>query len=226
MGSNPTPSAIESLAIYIILKVALICRVRAGIRSRNAPERGSPEAASRDFWAFSPFPTLAVDFRDFKSGAEIRRFDGPGTGSTERAQEVFSGRRVDQAGSANPSRVITQCKPRHRHQEFLSFLNHLDRDVPAELAVHLIADNYATHKHPRVKALAGAPPALSHSLHSDLRQLAQPGRTLVRAHHPAGDPAWLVSQRAPIGAEDRIRHSPQSSQTPLRLDRYRRFNLR
>ena len=48
--------------------------------------------------------------------------------------------------------VITQCKPRHRHQEFLAFLNHLDRNVPAELDVHLIADNYATHKHPRVKA--------------------------------------------------------------------------
>jgi transposase len=48
--------------------------------------------------------------------------------------------------------VITQCKPRQRHQEFLSFLDHLDRNVPAELEVHLIADNYATHKHPRVKA--------------------------------------------------------------------------
>jgi putative transposase len=48
--------------------------------------------------------------------------------------------------------VITQCKPRHRHQEFLSFLNHLDRNIPAALAVHLIADNYATHKHPRIKA--------------------------------------------------------------------------
>ena len=48
--------------------------------------------------------------------------------------------------------VITQCKPRHRHQEFLSFLNHLDRNVPAGLAIHLIADNYATHKHPRVRA--------------------------------------------------------------------------
>jgi hypothetical protein len=44
--------------------------------------------------------------------------------------------------------VISQCKPRHRHQEFLSFLNHLDRNVPAALEVHLIADNYATHKHP------------------------------------------------------------------------------
>ena len=48
--------------------------------------------------------------------------------------------------------VISQCKPRHRHQEFIGFLNHLDRQVPAELAVHLIADNYATHKHPKVKA--------------------------------------------------------------------------
>src|SRR5437899_2037743 len=48
--------------------------------------------------------------------------------------------------------VITQCKPRHRHQEFLSFLNHLDHNVPAQLEVHLIADNFATHKHPRVKA--------------------------------------------------------------------------
>lgn len=48
--------------------------------------------------------------------------------------------------------VITQCKPRHRHQEFLAFLNHLDRSIPAGLELHLIADNYATHKHPRVKA--------------------------------------------------------------------------
>src|SRR6202041_1685989 len=48
--------------------------------------------------------------------------------------------------------VISQCKPRHRHQEFIGFLNHLDHQVPAALAVHLIADNYATHKHPKVKA--------------------------------------------------------------------------
>src|SRR5919106_2411368 len=48
--------------------------------------------------------------------------------------------------------VIGQCKPRHRHQEFLSFLRHVDRNVPAALDVHLIIDNYATHKHARVKA--------------------------------------------------------------------------
>jgi len=48
--------------------------------------------------------------------------------------------------------VIGQCKPRHRHQEFLSFLNHLDRNVPKHLDVHLILDNYATHKHAKVRA--------------------------------------------------------------------------
>ena len=48
--------------------------------------------------------------------------------------------------------VISQCKPRHRHQEFLSFLRHVDRNVPAAFDVHLIVDNYATHKHPKVKA--------------------------------------------------------------------------
>src|SRR6202171_1472742 len=47
---------------------------------------------------------------------------------------------------------ITQCKPRHRHQEFLEFLNHLDRNVPPPLQVHLILGNYGTHKHPKVKA--------------------------------------------------------------------------
>ncbi len=48
--------------------------------------------------------------------------------------------------------VIAQCKSRHRHQEFLAFLKHVDQAVPEDLDVHLIVDNYATHKHPKVKA--------------------------------------------------------------------------
>lgn len=48
--------------------------------------------------------------------------------------------------------VLAQCKPRHRHQEFLAFLRHIDADVPEDFDVHLIVDNYATHKHPKVKA--------------------------------------------------------------------------
>jgi putative transposase len=48
--------------------------------------------------------------------------------------------------------VITQCKKRHRHQEFLAFLRHIDASVPDDLDIHLIVDNYATHKHAKVKA--------------------------------------------------------------------------
>jgi putative transposase len=47
--------------------------------------------------------------------------------------------------------VFTECKPRHRHQEFLSFLRKLDESIPPDLDVHLIVDNYATHKHPKVR---------------------------------------------------------------------------
>jgi putative transposase len=47
--------------------------------------------------------------------------------------------------------VFTECKPRHRHQEFLSFLQRLDDRIPSGLDVHLIVDNYATHKHPEVR---------------------------------------------------------------------------
>src|SRR3984893_9134563 len=55
-------------------------------------------------------------------------------------------------------KVITLCKPRHRHQEFLAFLNHLDRSVPTGVDIHLIADNYGTYKHPKVKAWLARPP--------------------------------------------------------------------
>jgi transposase len=47
--------------------------------------------------------------------------------------------------------VIGQCLPRHRHGEFLKFLRTIDREVPKGLGVHLILDNYATHKHPDVQ---------------------------------------------------------------------------
>ena len=49
-------------------------------------------------------------------------------------------------------RVIGQCMHKHRHQEFIRFLNRINREVAPDLDVHLIADNYATHKHPKVKA--------------------------------------------------------------------------
>ena len=49
-------------------------------------------------------------------------------------------------------KVIGDCMPRHRHQEFIRFLKKIDGETPAELDLHLIVDNYGTHKHPRVKS--------------------------------------------------------------------------
>src|SRR3979490_2382887 len=49
-------------------------------------------------------------------------------------------------------KVIGDCLPRHRHEEFLHFLRKIERETPKGLDVHLICDNYATHKHPKVKA--------------------------------------------------------------------------
>jgi transposase len=49
-------------------------------------------------------------------------------------------------------KVIGQCLPRHRHQEFLRFLRTVNRRTPKNLDLHLILDNYATHNHPDVKA--------------------------------------------------------------------------
>jgi len=49
-------------------------------------------------------------------------------------------------------KVIGDCMPRHRHQEFIRFLKKIDAETPPGLDLHLIVDNYGTHKHPRVKS--------------------------------------------------------------------------
>ena len=79
--------------------------------------------------------------------------------------------------------VIAQCKSRHRHQEFLAFLRHIEINVPAQLDVHLVVDNYATHKHPKVRVGSHAvrvgtfhsrpptPPGLTRSNASSLSSL-------------------------------------------------------
>lgn len=49
-------------------------------------------------------------------------------------------------------RVVGQCYERHRHQEFLKFLRRLDHEFPGAVPLHLVLDNYGTHKHPKVQA--------------------------------------------------------------------------
>lgn len=48
--------------------------------------------------------------------------------------------------------VISRCESRHRHVEWLRFLKHIDRETPKQKTLHVICDNYSTHKHAKVKA--------------------------------------------------------------------------
>ena len=62
--------------------------------------------------------------------------------------------------------IISQCTPQHRHQEWLKFLKTIDRQVPKDLQIHLILDNYATHQHEEVrKCSTNTPGSTSTSPH-------------------------------------------------------------
>ena len=122
-------------------------------------------------------------------------------------------------------RVITQCKKRHRHQEFLTFLRHIDANVPEALDIHLIADNYATHKHPRVRAwLARRPryhihytPTYASWLNQVERWFGIITQMAIRRE--------LVLQRQGTREQDRpLRRALQRQGYPLHVDRNRRIN--
>ena len=78
-------------------------------------------------------------------------------------------------------KVIGRCMQRHRHQEFIRFLNAVEAEVPAGKIIHVIVDNYATHKHPNVKAwLARHPRFVFH-----FTRLPAPGSMPSRASSPS-----------------------------------------
>ena len=76
--------------------------------------------------------------------------------------------------------VTGQCMQRHRYQQFIRFLNRIERDVPAGKLIHVILDNYATHKHPKGPRPARAPQALGLPLHAGLSLVAECGRGFLR----------------------------------------------
>src|ERR1035441_2516920 len=55
-------------------------------------------------------------------------------------------------GNSVSSRCASECHGRHRHQEWLKFLRRLDAELPPQLQLHLVMDNYGTHKEPHVQA--------------------------------------------------------------------------
>jgi hypothetical protein len=78
------------------------------------------------------------------------------------------------------SPVIGKCYKRHRAAEFLNFLKEIDAQVAEGLDIHIVMDNYATHKTPKIKAWLARRPHLSCPLHADFGVMDQSGRALVR----------------------------------------------
>ena len=74
-----------------------------------------------------------------RAGTMTHDFKRNGTTTLFAALDVLSGA------------VIGECLPRHRHSEFLKFLRTIERQVPEGLEIHLILDNYSTHKHAKVQ---------------------------------------------------------------------------
>ena len=75
--------------------------------------------------------------------------------------------------------VIGTCMARHRHEEWLKFLRLIDKNIDKELDIHLIADNYATHKHPEVKAWLKKHPRFHIHFRFNKFIMAKPYRMLV-----------------------------------------------
>ncbi len=122
-------------------------------------------------------------------------------------------------------KVIGSLHRRHRAGEFKKFLAKLDGEVPADLQVHLILDNYATHKTPDIKRWLLAHPRFH--LHADQRVLAEPGRAVVRR----ADPEEAQARRPPLRPSSRTRHpslARRLERTPqtVCLDENRRRNPR
>ncbi len=75
--------------------------------------------------------------------------------------------------------VLGETYKRHRHQEVLKFLRRVEKAVPKDQEIHIILDNYATHKHSRVRNGSRSQKRRLPAFHPDQRVVAEPGRTLL-----------------------------------------------
>jgi len=108
--------------------------------------------------------------------------------------------------NVNTGTVIGEFHRRHRAKEFRKFLDTIEAAVPPALEVHLIADNYGTHKNTADPSLAGAPSPVPRALHADRCVVDQPRGTLVRGAHRQAIATWRPSQHAPTRGRDRALH--------------------
>ena len=121
-------------------------------------------------------------------------------------------------------KVIGRCMRRHRHREFIRFLNAVGHEIASDKAIHVIPDNYATHKHPHTQTPQGGPMARPPSavdvpLHPDVGQLAQCRRGILR--HPVQTPPQarrVQRRRRSPGRHQPLPRRPQPPAKALHLE--------
>ena len=108
--------------------------------------------------------------------------------------------------------VIGRCMQHHRHEEFIRFLNTVEREVPAGRIIHAVVDNYASQG----GRLVGAASTLDIPLHANLRLLAQCGGDVLLGHHPTTHPTrQLPLHRQPASRHQRIRRQAECRTAPF-----------
>ena len=117
-------------------------------------------------------------------------------------------------------KVIGDCMARHRHQEFIRFLNKIDAETPPHLDLHLIVDNYAT---PAGQSRDAPPSQIPLPLQSDVEFLVESGRALVSRDYRQADPPRQFPQRHPIDRCDRrLPEMSQPKPSRFRLESFSR----
>jgi transposase len=153
-----------------------------------------------------------------------------GSGTSRASRRATSARHYDalrRARRRDRAPCSRSASGGHRHQEFLRFLERIDASVPPDLDVHLVIDNYATHKHAAVRAwLAGTAP-VPRALHAHVRLVAQPGRAVVRLVTQRAIRAASGARHPGAGAPHRgVRGRLQRHRPAVRLDRPARVHPR
>jgi hypothetical protein len=121
-------------------------------------------------------------------------------------------------------KVTDACYQRHTHAQFLDFLKLVAKQY-SRVKLHIVADNYATHKHPTVNGWLARNPRISMHFTPALGFVAEPGRSLLRDHHPPGHPSRHLHQRQGSHRRHRDVHRRlERTLRTLRLDQDRRRN--
>jgi hypothetical protein len=99
-------------------------------------------------------------------------------------------------------KVLARTAPKHTHRQWLEFLKHLDRETAPELDLHLIVDNYATHKHAKVKAWLAKHPRFHLQFVPTGSSWLEPGGALFPRLKPTSPFAGQFRQRAGVSRGD------------------------